>query len=148
MYYIFWIKFSSEKKFWNVALKLKNFCRSGLNSISSVRKEMYKKLEKYCSEKYYSILFKNRGPECTQWVHPEARLLTERSVSSCIWLAYSRSHIRSKNIDQTDTKAYWVYWALNEQSWFWMHVINTLSREEDRFSILKWGKNYKSERIY
>jgi len=37
-----------------------------------------------------------------QWVHPEAELLTERSVSSCIWLAYS---LRSNGIHQSDTRA-------------------------------------------
>jgi len=52
-----------------------------------------------------------------QWVHPEAQSLTERSVSSCICLAYS---IRSKNIGQSNARA---HWALSERLRFWMHPV-------------------------
>jgi len=55
-----------------------------------------------------------------QWVHPEAQPLIERSVSSCIWLAYN---FRSNRICQSDIRA---HWALSEWLRFWMHPLDDL----------------------
>jgi len=50
-----------------------------------------------------------------QWVHPEARLLTERSLSNRRWLVLTFRSNQSSSIAQ---------WALGEQSCFWMHPIS------------------------
>jgi len=62
-------------------------------------------------------------------VHPEAQPLTERSVSSCIWLAYS---IRSKNLGQSNA---WAYWAISERFRFWIHPMCIIALMVSRLEI-------------
>jgi len=54
--------------------------------------------------KYALRIANTRIVWCQHWMHSEAQSLTERLVSSCIWLAYS---IRSKIIGQSNARVHW-----------------------------------------
>jgi len=53
-------------------------------------------------------------------VHPEARPLTERSLSNRRWLVITFRSNQSSSIAQ---------WALGEWSCFWMHPLVAFNRE-------------------
>jgi len=57
---------------------------------------------------------------CQHWMHSETQSLTERLVSSCIWLAYS---IRSKIIGQSNARVHWApVSCASESTHYWAPV--------------------------